>query len=297
MDFLKDVLRGVFIGVANVIPGVSGGTIALSMGIYEKILFAINHLKKDFKESIKTLLPYIIGVVIGILGLAFIIEFLLERYPVPTVFTFIGLIIGGLPPLGNRIKGYKVKLTHILSFILLLLAVIVPTILGSGIFGTEKSLESNFVSAGIMLLLGVLASASMVVPGVSGSMMLMILGYYGAVLQAVNIFVKSILSLDFGTAIDMVILLLPFVIGVILGIFIMAKLIDKLLKKYPLATVWGIIGLVVASAFAILSSNKEVFVGVSWITMLVSFVTFAVGFLIARKMSMENIKIPKNRKE
>ena len=73
LNYLKEILRGVFIGVANIIPGVSGGTIALSMGIYEKIISAVNNIRKDFKESVKTLIPYVIGAVIGIilLSLAF----------------------------------------------------------------------------------------------------------------------------------------------------------------------------------------------------------------------------------
>lgn len=293
MDFVKDVLRGILIGVANVIPGVSGGTIALSMGIYERILDAINHLKSDFKGSIKTLLPYIIGIIIGVLGLAFIIEFLLERYPAPTIFAFIGLIIGGLPPLGNRIKGYQVKVTHMISFLLMLLVVVVPTALGSGIFGAEKTLDGGIISMLIMLGLGVIAASSMVIPGVSGSMMLMILGYYTAVLGSVNQTVKSLIGFDFETLLGNLQLLIPFGIGVIIGIFLMAKIIDKLLKRYPLATVWGIIGLVLASGFAILASNKEIFIGVTWVTLLVSLVTCMLGFLVARKMSMDNIKIPK----
>ncbi|MBQ9279691.1 MAG: DUF368 domain-containing protein [Clostridia bacterium] len=285
MNFLKDVLRGVLIGVANVIPGVSGGTIALSMGIYEKILFAINHLKKDLKGSMKTLLPYIIGIIAGILGLSFVIEFLLENFPAPTIFAFIGLIMGGLPPLGDRVKGQKVKWTYIVAFLVMLCLVVIPTSLGSSIFGAEKNLNPGFASIVIMFLLGILASSSMVVPGVSGSMMLMIFGFYNTILSTVNICVKALVTFDFSTLLGALQMIIPFAIGVIVGIFLMAKIIEKLLKRYPLATIWGIIGLVVASAFAILSSNKEMFVGVTWLMLLISFVAFGIGFFIAKKMS------------
>ncbi len=93
INYIKEILRGVFIGVANIIPGVSGGTIALSMGIYEKIISAITNIRKHFKESIKTLIPYVIGAVLGIVLLSFIIEFSLENYELPTLMAFVGLIL------------------------------------------------------------------------------------------------------------------------------------------------------------------------------------------------------------
>ena len=135
MGYLMEILRGVFIGVANIIPGVSGGTIALSMGVYEKIISAVNNLKKDFKSSIKILLPYGIGAVLWILGLAFIIKFLLYKFPLPTVFAFIGLIIGGLPSIYARVKNEKFKITHIISFILLASLIIIPTIVSANMSG------------------------------------------------------------------------------------------------------------------------------------------------------------------
>ena len=105
-------------GVANIIPGVSGGTMALSMGIYEKIIHAINHIRSEFKKSIQTLLPYIIGIVIGIVLLSFLIEFCLERFELPTLMAFVGLILGGLPPIIKKVENEKFKSTHLFSFLL-----------------------------------------------------------------------------------------------------------------------------------------------------------------------------------
>ncbi len=93
LNYLKEIVRGVFIGVANIIPGVSGGTIALSMGVYEKIISAITNIRKHFKESVKTLIPYVIGAVLGIVLLSFVIEFSLEHYELPTLMAFVGLIL------------------------------------------------------------------------------------------------------------------------------------------------------------------------------------------------------------
>lgn len=283
MGYLMEILRGIFIGVANIIPGVSGGTIALSMGVYEKLISAVNNLKSDFKGSIKALLPYVIGAVIGILGLAFIIEYLLETFPIPTVFAFVGLIIGGLPSIYARVKNEKFKVTHIISFLLLASLIIVPTIVSANLSGVERVLELNLFSVILLPVLGTVAAASMVVPGVSGSMMLMMFGYYQPILDKVTLCVESLLKFDMGGFIGTVGLLLPFGIGVLMGILIAAKMIERLLKVYPNATIWGIIALVVTSPFAILYGID--FSSVDVVTIIVSIITFVVGFFAATKLS------------
>lgn len=283
MNYLKEILRGIFIGVANIIPGVSGGTIALSMGVYEKIIGAVNNLRKDFVGSIKTLLPYGIGAVVGIVCLSFIIEFCLENFTIPTLFAFIGLIIGGLPAIYKRVKGEKIKVTHVISFILLASVIIVPTIITAGMTESVRTVDFGIVSVMIMIGLGMIAAASMVVPGVSGSMMLMMLGYYETILESVNKFVTAALTLDFATALSMIGILLPFGIGVLAGILIAAKIIEKLLKRYPNATMWGIIALVVTSPFAILYGVD--FSGITLVTVIVSIITFALGTVGAIKLS------------
>ena len=105
MKAFFDILRGVVIGLANIIPGVSGGTMMVSMGIYDTIIGCINSLFKDFKRCIKTLWPYALGMVLGILGLAKLITFLLGTYPLPTNMAFIGLILGGLPMIIKKIRS------------------------------------------------------------------------------------------------------------------------------------------------------------------------------------------------
>ena len=283
MNYLKEILRGIFIGVANIIPGVSGGTIALSMGVYEKIIGAVNNLKNDFLGSLKILLPYGIGAVVGIVCLAFIIEFCLENYQIPTLFAFIGLIIGGLPAIYKRVKNEKFKPTHLISFVLLASLIIVPTIVTANLTDTVKVVEFGIGSMLIMLSMGIIAAASMVVPGVSGSMMLMMLGYYETILESVNSCVKSVLSFDFATMFSQFGILVPFGIGVLAGIVIAAKIIEKLLKRYPNATMWGIIALVVTSPFAILYGVD--FTGITVLTIIISIITFIAGMSGALKMS------------
>ena len=121
MGFFKDILRGVMIGVANIIPGVSGGTMMVSMGIYDKIIGAVNNIFKEWKQSLKTLLPYAIGMLLGIAGLSFCITYFFEHFPLQTAFLFIGLIFGGLPVILKKVKGKKLDISIVLLFLVFLL--------------------------------------------------------------------------------------------------------------------------------------------------------------------------------
>ena len=281
LNYLKEILRGVFIGIANIIPGVSGGTIALSMGVYEKIISAVNNVRKDFKNSVKTLLPYVIGAVIGIVVLSFVIEYSLKNYELPTLMAFVGLILGGLPPIVKRVENEKFKFTHLISFILFALVIIVPTLIASnGEAVREVSFSFGFCI--LMFVLGVVGAASMVVPGVSGSMILMMLGYYSVILANITAFIKALTAFNIPGMLTCCGILIPFGIGVLVGIVITSKLIEKLLNKYPNATMWGIIALVVTSPFAILWGVE---LNIHVLMLLASVVTFVIGFIVARKLS------------
>ena len=112
MKLMKEFFKGVIIGIANIIPGVSGGTMAVSMGIYDKMIYAVNNIRKQFKKSIQFLLPYIIGAVIGIAALSVVIEMLFDRRPLETSLGFIGLIIGGIPILIKKVKNKRFRISY-----------------------------------------------------------------------------------------------------------------------------------------------------------------------------------------
>lgn len=102
MDYLSEIIKGVLIGTANILPGVSGGTLAISMGVYERILHALTHLHKETKKSLTVLFPYILGIIGGIVGLSFTMEYLFDTWPLETNLAFLGLIFGGLPGVLRR---------------------------------------------------------------------------------------------------------------------------------------------------------------------------------------------------
>lgn len=280
---IKNILKGVVVGVANAIPGVSGGTMMVSMGIYDALIHAITHLFKEFKKSLAVLAPILIGAALGIVGLSFAIEWMLGVIPVQTNLLFIGLILGGLPAMTSKVKGEKVKPGYIIAFIIFFAIVVGSAALGST-EGQNADLSMSLFSIVKLFVVGLIASATMVIPGVSGSMMLMLMGYYYPIIETVNSFIKSALAFDFAGIWSGFCILCPAGIGVVIGIFAVAKLVEIVFEKFPLYAYWAIIGLIVASPFAIVLMNLGVFSGVTVVTILTSVVTFVIGFFIARKL-------------
>lgn len=278
MKFLFDILRGCAIGIANIIPGVSGGTLAVSMGIYDKIINSVTGLFRHFKKSVVTLLPYGIGMVLGLLGLSFIIEFLFARYPLPTILLFIGLIFGGVPALWTRIKGKKIGIPGILLFLIFfVLLTLLPVIAGEE--RTDLTLTVDVLTLIKLFFVGIIASATMVIPGVSGSMILMSLGYYAPILSSITNFVRAVLDFNISAALAECALLVPFGIGVLVGIFAIAKLIAFLLARFETYTYCAVLGLVAASPISIFTAFQ--IPAPSALILVVSPIALAAGFAAA----------------
>lgn len=257
MTFITDILKGIFIGIANIIPGVSGGTMAVSFGIYDKLIGAVSNFFKDWKKSVATLLPIAIGCVIGLIGFAYAIEYLLTHHTFVTSMAFVGLILGGIPVIAQSLQkkrketGQKIDIISILIFAVFFAISIVLSLLNPG----EESLKVFTPTPTVMLsffCVGILASATMVVPGVSGSMVLMILGYYYGILRSIKVFLGALTSFDFPVLMQEFWLLMPLGIGIILGIFLIAKLITFLFDRHSIPTYCGILGLIASSPIAIL---------------------------------------------
>ncbi len=277
MNFFKDVLKGVVIGIANAIPGVSGGTMMVSMGIYDKIIYSVTHLFSQLKKSIMTLLPYFVGMAVGIVGLAFCIKALYANVPFQTSMLFIGLILGGIPILTGHLKGKKIGVPHVVVFLIFFAGIILMQYLGG--VGEDVVLTTDLVSLIKLFFVGVIASATMVIPGVSGSMMLMIMGYYNPVITSITDFITALKAGDVQQLLHICIILIPFGLGVVIGIFAIAKVIEILLEKFEALTYCAIMGLVISSPVVILMGTAMA--GITVLTVLTGVVTLAVGVGIA----------------
>ncbi len=281
MEFVKDILKGSLVGVANIIPGVSGGTMAVSMGIYDKLITAVTHIFKDFKKSLRILLPIVIGAVLGIGILAFVIKWLFANYPVQTNLLFIGLIVGGLPIIWKKTKKQRITAGAIITFLVFLSIVILFPIFGNGA-GAEVALTPGIGMFLKLILIGIIAAATMVIPGVSGSMMLMILGYYNPILNTITGFISSAAALDIAGMMSYVWILIPFGIGVVVGIFAIAKFVEYVFEHAPAIAYCAILGLIVGSPIAILAMAQ--ITSLTLMTVLTSVVAFLLGCVIALKL-------------
>lgn len=278
---IKNLLKGIVMGTANIIPGVSGGTMAVSMGIYDKLIHCLTHLFKEFKESIKFIIPIAIGMAIALVGLAFVITPAFEHFPLQTNGLFIGLIVGGLPAVWKKVKGNSIKLSHMIPFLIFFVLVIGMAAMGET-EGKAADLSLSLWSVIKLFLVGVLSSATMVIPGVSGSMMLLVIGYYNPIVATIKEFVEALASFNISEILRCCGILVPMGIGIVVGIFAIAKIIEIIFEKFPLHAYWAIIGLIVASPFAILMVSELGVITV--ISVLTSIVTFGIGFVIAMKL-------------
>lgn len=281
-EFIVNVLRGMVIGIANVIPGVSGGTMMVSMGIYDKLILVLTHFIKRMKEAVALLVPIGIGMLLSIAVFAKIFsEILFPRCPLQTNLFFIGLILGGLPVIYGKVKGKSIKVPQILAFVLFFVMVVGFALVGEG---GDASADISFSVVNVIKLFGVgiIAAATMVIPGVSGSMIMMILGYYNTIIDTINDFINALKDFDIAAMLQTFVVLVPFGIGVVVGVVAVAKLIEFMLKKFPEVTYWAIIGLIVASPFAILIMMQVGAIGI--VEILTGVVLLAVGFVISLKL-------------
>ena len=281
MKAIKNILKGMVIGIANIIPGVSGGTMMVAMGIYDKLIHCITHIFKEFKKSLLFLIPIAIGMGIAIIGSSFGIEMLFEKFPVQTNLLFIGLIVGGLPAMWKNVKGKSIRFGHILAFLAFFALVTVMALLGEK-EGNAVDLSLNLWNILKLFGVGVITAATMVIPGVSGSMVLLLIGYYNPILTSVNDFIRALTSFDMPAMLNEFGVLFPFGIGVIVGVLVIAKIIEYIFEKFPLYAYWAIIGLIVASPIAIIAMGT--FPALTVINVGTGIVTLALGIFVAMKL-------------
>lgn len=271
------ILKGAIIGIANIIPGVSGGTLAITMGLYERLIKAITTFFKDFKNNIKFLFPIGIGAVIGLLLVSKLIAFSFDNYPVPTNIFFVSLILGGLPMLFKKVKGRELKDYNI--FILLIVAAF---LIGLTFINSNTNMVSfdnmNLLKYTKLFIVGIIGAATMVIPGISGSFVFMLLGYYRPILNIITN-LTSFYKMDFNTIINQGLILLPFGLGVTVGIVIIAKIIEYFLNKFETTTYYAIIGFVIGSVVIIIKPLFDYTLTLPMVIM--SIILGMAGFIIA----------------
>ena len=358
LNWIVAVLKGTLVGLAIVIPGVSGGSMLLTIGVYEDAVSITSKDKTRRRAAIKKLIPYAIGIVLGVVALSFVVTWLLSNFEFFTILLFSGLILGSLPMLFKKIRGQKVKPGYIVvALVMIALMVLLPYLndntsetfrilnetdrlsvgerivlqdeqqfelvvqngdpshsvweiksaggtfgkpsdgyklrssldkkvfftlgtedvfdlaieqdglltltarnsgetLHTSVYRAVDALNNDVWSALLALLLGFIAAGTMIVPGISGSMVMLVLGYYYSVMTHLKSAVVCLFTLNFSAMGPHLLVLIPFGIGIILGLLIVSKAIRWLLDKHPTPTYYGILALMLASPFAIFMKAK-----------------------------------------
>ena len=248
---MKLVLYGMIIGIANIIPGVSGGTMAVILNVYDKIISSVSNFKSKFKDSVKFLAPIGLGALIGIVLFSKIIEYTLANYNVSTNMVFVGLIIGSVPMIFKSATKEKANFSHYLSFLVCLGIMLFMKFANPDDSAVEIITSLDLVSSIKLFLISIVSAGAMIIPGISGSFVMLLLGAYTTVLTAIS---------DFN-----IIVLIPVGLGCLVGIVGCAKVIEKLFAKFESQTYFGILGFMIGSIFIILpnfSLNSEFVISV-----------------------------------
>ncbi|WP_340579884.1 DUF368 domain-containing protein [Staphylococcus aureus] len=265
-----NILKGFAMGTSDLVPGVSGGTIALLLGIYNQFIASISGIfSRRFWPSFTFLIPIIIGMLLAMGSLSNLFNYLLSQHHIPTMFFFGGLIIGIVPYL-LKISNYKTSFTtkHYMMVLAGIAILIVITLMNNG---DKHAGETLTLSTGLIIkyfIAGMCASSAMLLPGISGSFMLLVFGVYGTVMLAIS----EVVKLNF-TGLP---ILLAVGFGVLAGFIISSKIIQYFLTHHKLMTFALIIGFVVGSLFAVFPGLPTNIV--MWF---VSLVVFIIGFIVS----------------
>ena len=238
MKYLKLIVKGAVVGIGMIIPGVSGGTLAVLLGIYDELILRISSLRKELKKGLLFLLPFLLGMILAFMAMYFPLKLAIEHIPFELCMTFVALMLVSCPKM--CLEAYKTGLHKIdilcslFAFCLCIGLCFIP--LGNDIV---LNLNMAWYMYPLLFISGILASVALVIPGISGSMLLLIIGLYKPLLDTIS----NILT----TPLDSIVILLLFAIGLLIGFFSIAKLMRFLLKRFVHQTKWAIVGFVIAS--------------------------------------------------
>ena len=257
-EVLINVFVGIFIGLSVIVPGISGSTMAITLKVYDKGMYAFSHIFKEFKKCAIYALPVIGGIGVGFFSGVVLVKTLLQLFPFITICAFLGLMIGTYPVIFKEIKGQKINKKRsllLVSGFVLPIAFSVVSLLASGDANTLSNL--NFLDYVFFFVLGALISITQIMPGLSATVLMMIFGYYKALIG----------NLGFGILKDGKIFFVYFIMGIgfLSGVFLFSKGVEALLNKARVGFFFVITGISVGSIISVFIGNDCVDIYKSWI--------------------------------
>ena len=287
MHYILLAVKGLAIGVANVVPGVSGATLAVIFRVYDRLIEAINRLFAEPKKSLQFLIPLGLGMIVGILALGSLLDYFIMRFSLQASAFIAGLMAGSMPFIHGMAASRDGKKPHfyviavVAAIIIIVLSLFVPT---PELYVAE---EINFGLIAILFIAGILGAAAMIIPGVSGAMVFILLGVFNLLMHTISAIREYLMSpLDFGLLAPILMVAVPIGLGVVIGILLMSRLIAVLLEKFHSATYFAILGMIFGTIFAVFSddatyrSHDAITPGLVAAAVLI----FAVGMMVSLKL-------------
>jgi len=264
MNKLSVFLKGLVIGGTMTVPGVSGGSMAMILGIYERLISSISSFFKQVKENLTFLSIFLVGSFLGMFLFANSLLNLMETYPMPVRYFFVGTVAGGIPMIFKEAKVKKITWQSIVFLFIGIIAVSLIGLLPNNLFSIQND---GVLSLLLQMIGGFIIAIALVLPGISVSQMLLMLGLYEEVMEAI-----STLNV-FGV--------LPLGIGIVAGILLTTKFLENAMKRYPQATYLIVLGF-------ILGSLPELFPGFSvHLEQIIAFFAAVAGFFSVYIISLK----------
>ena len=274
---LKTIVKGFIVGSSMMIPGVSGGSMAMILGEYDRLISSIPSLfsRKTFLESLKYLSVFVLAALAGIVIVARPLEILINRYALIIMYLFLGAVCGTIPMMVRKAHSEGFDLKSLVCVILGIILVFSIELIPEGVF--NPSLDSGFFDILIQVFGGILVSVGLVLPGISTSYLLLVLGLYEPIIEALSN--------------NQFTLLIPIVLGLLVGILALTKILEIAMSRYPKITYMMILGF-------LLGSIKEIYPGLpSGIGILIAIILFVIGFFVVYKLSLFEEESEKSEKD
>ena len=293
MRELRTFIDGLVFGAAQTVPGVSGGTVAIILGFYGRLIDTVNNFTKDYRKHLRFLIPFMLGTAAGIITFSSVVNYFLTNFSLPTMLFFIGMISGVIPVICSKLRrralgeaepaplGVRGKIRQPALVIIpaLLLAAVSHLTYAPLADPAEAVLAAGIPFMIFLFFIGIIAAASLVTPGISGSFVMLLFGVY-------HILTYSVSSIRYLPAditnialwLDICKITVPFGIGVLIGGISMAKLISKLLRDHSQTVYSVILGLIIGSVYALFRQPIVFASGVSPAGVIIGIIMFLAGF-------------------
>ena len=265
MQYIVNIIKGVVIGIATLIPGVSGGTMAIILGVYDDIIHSISSFFKDMKKNIIFLGTVGIGGLIGLFAFSGLIELALQHFKFPMVYLFIGAIIGGIPVLYKKASAEAIKVKDWVFFVIGVAIILIMSLYNGTIVNLANS--TGVLQFIFLFFAGIIIAVALILPGLSTSFMLLAIGLYEITLNAF-----STRNLGY---------LIPLGLGAVAGVLGTTRLLENCMQKKPKQTYLLILGFVIGSIADIVLDTG---LPTGW-NIVLSVATLALGILVIRMLS------------